>query len=133
MKVSQIKLDADFDGEKADISLDLTKDGYNVQLDKHALAKMLNVRSVNKPMHTRLKSTFSKKRIPLEQMQIEFDTPFYHPLLEKVEQNPMLDEVPMLVEVPQKMIKSKKTRANKRRKSSRKSRKQLLEKVGQKA
>jgi hypothetical protein len=98
--VDQIKWDAGFDGENADVSFDLMKDGktrhFNVQLDKDALAKMLNIKTVNKPIEKRLLSTFGKsgaksrvKRIPLEQMIIEFDDPPY-PLLKKVEQNQLL-------------------------------------------
>ena len=122
--VDQIKWDAGFDGKNADVSFDLMKDGktghFNVQLDKDALAKMLNIKTVNKPIEKRLLSTFSTlstfkksgaktrskskrkttlstfgksgaksrtKRIPLEQMIIEFDDPPY-PLLGKVEQKP---------------------------------------------
>jgi hypothetical protein len=116
--VDQIKWDAEFDGKNADVSFDLMKDGktghFNVQLDNNALAKMLNIKTVNKPIERRLLSTFSstfgksgaktrKKQIPLEQMIIEFDD---HPLLEnppleKVESNPLLRKVeqnPMLLE-----------------------------------
>ncbi len=114
--VDQIKWDAGFDGENADVSFDLMKDGktghFNVQLDKDALAKMLNIKTVNKPIEKRLLSTFSTfgksgaksrvKRIPLEQMIIEFDDPPYpllkNPPLEKVsatqEPNPREIEVP---------------------------------------
>jgi hypothetical protein len=114
--VDQIKWDAGFDGENADVSFDLMKDGkmghFNVQLDKDALAKMLNIKTVNKPIEKRLLSTFSKsgvksrvKRIPLEQMIIEFDdTPY--PLLE----NPPLEKVsatqepnPREIEVPNQL------------------------------
>ncbi len=118
--VDQIKWDAGFDGKNADVSFDLMKDGksghFNVQLDKDALAKMLNIKTVKKPLEQRLLSTFSStfgksgakttlkksraKRIPLEQMIIEFDDPPY-PLLKKVEQNPLLLlEAPRLLEAP---------------------------------
>ena len=108
--VDQIKWDAGFDGENADVSFDLMKDGktghFNVQLDKDALAKMLNIKTVNKPIERRLLSTFSStfgksgaksrvKRIPLEQMIIEFDDPLLeNPPLEKVEPNIREIEVP---------------------------------------
>ena len=128
--VDQIKWDAGFDGKNADVSFDLMKDGktghFDVQLDKDALAKMLNMKTVNKPIEKRLLSTFSStfgksgakttfgktkskstfgksgaksraKRIPLEQMIIEFDDPPY-PLLKKVEQNP---SYPLLKKVKQ--------------------------------
>ncbi len=106
--VDQIKWDAEFDGKNADVSFDLMKDGktghFNVHLDNDALAKMLNVKTVNKPIEKRLLSTFSStfgksgaksreksrtKRIPLEQMIIEFDEPPY-PLFKKVEKNQLL-------------------------------------------
>jgi len=117
--VDQIKWDAGFDGKNADVSLDLMKDGktehFNVEVDKDALAQMLNVKTVNKPIEKRLLSTFGKsgakttfkkscaktraksrvKRIPLEQMIIEFDVPLLkNPPLEKVEPNIQEIEVP---------------------------------------
>jgi hypothetical protein len=120
--VDQIKWDAGFDGKNADVSLDLMKDGkmehFNVQVNKDALAQMLNVKTVNKPIEKRLLSTFSTfgksgakttfkksgaktraksrvKRIPLEQMIIEFDDPLLkNPPLEKVEPNIQEIEVP---------------------------------------
>ena len=113
--MDEITWDAEFDGKNADVSFDLMKDGktghFNVQLDNNALAKMLNIKTVNKPIERRLLSTFGKsgaksrkKRIPLEQMIIEFDDPPY-PLLGKVEQNPMLLEaqIEAPIEVPNQL------------------------------
>ena len=101
--MDQIKWDTDSDGKKANVSFDLTKDNktehINVQLDKHDLAKMLSMTTVNKPIEKRLLSDFSRKRkqLPLEQMMIEID----YPLFKKVEQNPRLLEDPLFKKVEQ--------------------------------
>jgi hypothetical protein len=56
--VNEIEWDADYDGDVANISLDLTNNGnvnhYNVKLDNDDLANILNVNSVKTPIHKRL-------------------------------------------------------------------------------
>jgi hypothetical protein len=64
--VNVIEWDADYDGDVANISLDLTNNGnvnhYNVKLDNDDLANILNINSVKMPIHTRLKKDFKKAR-----------------------------------------------------------------------
>ena len=56
--VSEINWDADYDGDFANISLDLNQNGktnhYDVKLDNEDLANILNIPSVNLPIHNRL-------------------------------------------------------------------------------
>ena len=65
--VNEIKWDADYDGDIANVSLDLKNNGknkhYNIKLDNFDLAKILNVNSVNLPIDKRLKRDFTKMRI----------------------------------------------------------------------
>ena len=64
--VNQLKWDADYDGNEANISVDLINNGkvghYDVKLDNDDLAKILNVNSVKTPIHKRLKDDFKKAR-----------------------------------------------------------------------
>lgn len=65
--VSKVNWDADYDGNVANISVDLLNDGkkqhFDVNLDNEDLAKLLMVPSVNQPLHKRLENDFKK---PLE-------------------------------------------------------------------
>ena len=62
--VNVIKWDADYDGNEANISLDLNNNNksehYNIKLDNDDLANILNVNSVKTPIDKRLKSDFKK-------------------------------------------------------------------------
>ena len=64
--VNEIKWYADYDGDVANISLDLTNNGnvnhYNVKLDNDDLANILNINSVKMPIHKRLEKDFKKAR-----------------------------------------------------------------------
>jgi len=64
--VNQLEWDADYDGNVANISVDLINNGkvghYDVKLDNDDLAKILNVNSVKTPIHKRLKNDFKKAR-----------------------------------------------------------------------
>ena len=64
--VNEIEWDADYDGNEANISLDLVNNGktqhYNVKLDNDDLANILNINSVQKPIHNRLKNDFKNVR-----------------------------------------------------------------------
>lgn len=59
---NQINWDADYDGEFANISLTSNTDGNNnyteFKLDNEDLAKILNMQSVNMPIHKRLQNDF---------------------------------------------------------------------------
>jgi hypothetical protein len=63
-KVNEIKWDADYDGNEANISLDLNNnkksEHYNIKLDNNDLANILNINSVKTPIHKRLKNDFKK-------------------------------------------------------------------------
>ena len=64
--INEIKWDADYDGDVANISMDLTNNGnvnhYNVKLDNDDLANILNINSVKMPIHKRLEKDFKKTR-----------------------------------------------------------------------
>lgn len=66
-KVNVIKWDADYDGNEANISLDLNNNNkaehYDIKLDNDDLANILNVNSVKTPIHKRLKNDFKKAKI----------------------------------------------------------------------
>jgi hypothetical protein len=66
--VSEINWDADYDGNFANISLDLNQNGqtnhYDVKLDNADLADILNVPSVNLPIHQRLSDDFNYRDYP---------------------------------------------------------------------
>jgi len=74
--VNEINWDADYDGEVANISLDLQNNGrqkhYDVTLDNEDLANILNVPSVNMPLDRRLKRDFKKPYDP-NMYKIEFE------------------------------------------------------------
>jgi len=78
-KVNEINWDADYDGNVANISLDLQNNGshkhYDINLDNNDLANILNIPSVNIPIHRRLKSDFQKKLLNPRMYQIDFESP----------------------------------------------------------
>ena len=65
--VNVINWDADYDGNEANISLDLNNNNkaehYDIKLDNDDLANILNVNSVKTPIHKRLKNDFKKAKI----------------------------------------------------------------------
>lgn len=83
-QVQEIQWDADYDGEKANISIDMNENNgkylkhIDMELDNKDLKEIFSIPSVNIPLHKRLtqdfqyskpktktmKSTHSKKRIP---------------------------------------------------------------------
>ena len=79
--VNEMHWDADYDGEKANISVDIhdnhlkSPKHYEVQLNNDDLAEMLSVPSVNMPLEKRLKRDFMKKtRTTRRKRIIEIDT-----------------------------------------------------------
>jgi hypothetical protein len=68
--ISEINWDADYDGNVANLTLDLKNNGkvghYNIKLNNNDLAKLLNVDSVELPIHQRLKNDFKKNKITME-------------------------------------------------------------------
>lgn len=84
---NQINWDADYDGQKANISVTSDTDGnknhFDIQLDNQDLANMLNIPSVSMPIDKRLQMDFndSFRREP-QILQIEipdFKTPYMPP------------------------------------------------------
>ena len=77
--VSEINWDVDYDGDYANISLDLNQNGrtnhYDVKLDNDDLANILNIPSINTPIHKRLSNDFNYDLYPVER----------EPMLVKVE------------------------------------------------
>ena len=74
-RVNELDWDADYDGDNANILLTSTTNGkkkkFGIQLDNNDLANLLNVRSINMPLHRRLQEDFIKKSSPkLLQIQL---------------------------------------------------------------
>ena len=61
-EVNEIKWDADYDGDRAKVKINLDVNGHhrhiNFSLDNHDLAKILNIPSVDLPLEKRLKKDF---------------------------------------------------------------------------
>ena len=88
--VNQINWDADYDGDKANISIDADSNGkskhFEIKLDNNDLANLLNIQSVNIPIHKRLKKDFDESQYASEPYFIELPTPELeprHPLIEE--------------------------------------------------
>ena len=75
--INETNWDADYDGDVANISLDLTKNGRNKHLDfkftNDDLANMLSIPSVNQPIHKRLKMDFRKPESSFEKIFLELE------------------------------------------------------------
>uniref|UniRef100_A0A6C0ARE1 Uncharacterized protein n=1 Tax=viral metagenome TaxID=1070528 RepID=A0A6C0ARE1_9ZZZZ len=74
-KVNEINWDADYDGDNANIILTSTTDGkkkqIGIQLDNNDLANLLNIPTINMPIHRRLREDFIKEPSPkLLQIQL---------------------------------------------------------------
>ena len=74
-KISEANWDVDYDGNVANLSLDLKNNGkighYNLKLDNSDLAKILNMDSVHLPIDQRLKKDF--KKIHVNRNPISYD------------------------------------------------------------
>ena len=75
--ISKINWDAEYDGDIANVSLDLNTNGRNehfdIQLDNDDLADILNIPTVNTPIDKRLKYDFRPKRIKQLPYMVEID------------------------------------------------------------
>jgi hypothetical protein len=100
--VNVIEWDADYDGDVANISLDLTNNGnvnhYNVKLDNDDLANILNINSVKMPIHTRLKKDFKKARFHKDPSMYniyldDFRSPPLIPLEKEMDTESLADEI----------------------------------------
>jgi hypothetical protein len=77
---NQVNWDADYDGNTANISVNSNTDGkrdkFNISLDNEDLANILNIPSVNMPIHKRLKIDFQKPSYkPEHHYFVELPTP----------------------------------------------------------
>ena len=85
--INQINWDADYDGQNANISLDLTNNGktghYDIKLNNNDLANMLNFDSVNLPIDQRLKGDFGRKK------NMNLDPATYYLYLEDLQSSPL--------------------------------------------
>jgi hypothetical protein len=89
-QINEIQWDADYDGNRANIDLDIENQGHHNKLhftlDNNDLANILNVNSVNLPLHKRLKNDFQKNRKKPLIYQIEIEensNPFIIPKKER--------------------------------------------------
>jgi len=90
--VNEVKWDADYDGDVANINLTSTTNGhkkhFDITLDNNDLENILNVPSVDMPIHQRLQMDFSEPRIAsqepiiykIELPQPELETPQLLPI-----------------------------------------------------
>ena len=75
--ISRINWDAEYDGDIANVSLNLNTNGRNerfdIQLNNDDLADILNIPTVNTPIHKRLKYDFNQKRMKQIPYMVEID------------------------------------------------------------
>jgi len=75
--INETNWDADYDGDVANVSLDLTNNGRNKHLDfkltNDDLANMLSIPSVNQPIHKRLKMDFKKPKTSFDKIFLELE------------------------------------------------------------
>lgn len=75
--ISQINWDARYDGKNANMSVDIFDNGeqkhYDIDLDNKDLANLLNVPTIQKPLHQRLEDDFISGKSLMPQV-IQFDT-----------------------------------------------------------
>jgi hypothetical protein len=128
--ISKINWDAEYDGDIANISLDLNTNGRNehvdIQLDNDDLADILNIPTVNTPIDRRLKSDFKQKRMTSKQMpyMIEIEDINRFPSPELIEDNkpaythissPLQNEellIPLTIKKSSRLSKRHKKRRN---------------------
>lgn len=111
--VNEINWNADYDGNIANITVDTNSDGnrkhFNISLDNEDLANILNVDSVNMPIHQRLKHDFKDTQYIPDYQYIELPTPKLEPkeprtveeLLSKYVSSPLPNEeliVPLTID-----------------------------------
>jgi hypothetical protein len=94
--ISRINWDAEYDGDIANVSLDLNTNGRNehfdIQLNNDDLADILNIQTVNSPIDKRLKYDFRPKRTRHNRMKqlpymVEIDDIKRFPSPELIENN----------------------------------------------
>jgi hypothetical protein len=109
-KINEIDWDADYDGDNAKIKLFTNTDGkkkqFKIELDSDDLANLLNIPSVNMPLHKRLKIDFHRKNPTPKIIQIELpntktSTDNLLSSITDSDEIPQLTETPQLTEIPQ--------------------------------
>jgi hypothetical protein len=75
--INETNWDADYDGNIANVSLDLTNNGRNKHLDfkftNNDLANLLTIPSVRQPIHKRIKMDFMKPESSFDKIFLELD------------------------------------------------------------
>ena len=75
--VNETNWDADYDGDVANVSLDLIKNGRNKHLDfkftNNDLANLLTIPSVRQPIHKRIKMDFKKPKSSFDKIFLELE------------------------------------------------------------
>ena len=75
--INETNWDADYDGDVANVSLDLTKNGRNKHLDfkftNDDLANLLTIPSVKQPIHKRIKMDFKKPTSSFDKIFLEIE------------------------------------------------------------
>ena len=78
-QVNEIQWDATYDGEEANILLSSNTDGakqhYGFRLDNHDLETMLNIPSVDMPLHARLQKDFTDSAFRYEPVIYQIELP----------------------------------------------------------
>lgn len=78
-RVNEIKWDANYDGETANISVSSNTDGmkqhYGFKLDNQDLATMLNIPSIDIPLHDRLQKDFVDSAFRYEPVIYQIELP----------------------------------------------------------
>lgn len=76
---NELLWDADYDGNMANINVSSNNNGhkkrYNINLDNHDLANMLNIPSVNMPIHKRLQMDFEQPVFRNEPRVLQIELP----------------------------------------------------------
>ena len=76
---NELLWDADYDGNSANINISSNNNGnkkrYNINLDNHDLSNMLNIPSVNMPIHKRLQMDFNRPVFRNEPRVLQIELP----------------------------------------------------------
>ena len=76
---NELLWDADYDGNNANINVSSNNNGhkkrYNLNLDNHDLANMLNIPSINMPIHKRLQMDFEQPVFRNEPRVLQIEIP----------------------------------------------------------
>jgi hypothetical protein len=117
-KVNKIKWEADYNGDVANISIDVDDNGtnehYTTQLTNEDLDNILNIPSVNKPIDQRLLNDFT----PLVLNKCKIKNRKQTPMFIDFEQEPLL----LPLRIRRKYTRRNKTAISRKHKNSKKSR-----------